>query len=93
MKNDVLARMDRGGRLGRVSYAQVDADREADLAGRLMRGNAVPQLVVFSQKQDGSWHREQITGAASEAAVNNLIERALAQQARREPATELTAGK
>jgi hypothetical protein len=45
-----------------------------------MRGGAIPQLIVFSKRPDGEWHREQITGSASEAQVLALIERARAAQ-------------
>ena len=80
MKDQVLARMTSGGKLRKVNYATVDADDETDLASQLMRGNAIPQLIVFSQRADGVWHREQITGTATESQVAALIGRALAAQ-------------
>lgn len=82
MKNGVLSQMTRTGQLKRVSYAAVDADEHQELAGRLMRGNSIPQLIVFSKKADGQWHREQVVGAVGEAEVESLIDRAIAQQAR-----------
>ncbi|HEX5104231.1 MAG TPA: thioredoxin family protein [Pirellulaceae bacterium] len=81
MKDGVLARMSAGGRLAKVNYTMVNADRESDLAAHLIRGNAIPQLIVFSKRPDGEWHREQITGTASETQVAALIERARAAQA------------
>ena len=92
MKHSVLPKMADGGKLGRVSLTVVDADDHADLAGKLMRGNAIPQLIVFSKKADGAWHREQITGAADEQQVEALIDRAVAQQAKPQPAVAATAG-
>lgn len=80
MKDSVLPRMASRGRLDRVSYANVNAEDESELASHLMRGGAIPQLIVFSKRPDGQWHREQITGAASEAQVLALIERARAAQ-------------
>jgi thioredoxin-like negative regulator of GroEL len=78
MKNGVLPRMASRGGLGKVNYANVNADRERELASRLMRGGTIPQLIIFSKRADGEWHREQITGTASEAQVLALIERARA---------------
>jgi len=80
MKDSVLPRMASRGRLDRVSYANVNAEDESELASHLMRGGAIPQLIVFSKRPDGEWHREQITGSASEAQVVALIERARAAQ-------------
>ena len=96
MKNKVLPRMASRGGLKTVSYANVNAEQEPELASRLMRGGAIPQLIIFSQRAGGEWHREQITGTASEAQVLALIERArAAQQAGKRseaPASEAVAG-
>ena len=86
MKNSVMARMESSGRLKKVNYALVNPEDDLQLAGRLMKGNAIPQLIVFSRRADGEWHREQITGAASEAAVAAMIARAEAAQAKSVPA-------
>jgi thiol:disulfide interchange protein len=75
MKFTVLPRMQHEGKLEGVHLTLVDSDRQAELAGKLMRGGTIPQLIVFT-KTAGGWHREQITGAASEAAVEGLIRRA-----------------
>jgi thioredoxin-like negative regulator of GroEL len=82
MKTRVLPSLVQRGELRGVSFAHVDADKEVETAKQLMRGGTIPQLIVFSRKSDGQWHREQITGATSEAEVQSLIARALkAQQA------------
>jgi thioredoxin-like negative regulator of GroEL len=87
MKHSVLPALARKGCLGRVSYATIDTDREPQAAGRLMRGGAIPQLVIFSRQPDGAWHREQITGAASEREVQSLIARAWQAQEKKPAAT------
>jgi thiol-disulfide isomerase/thioredoxin len=79
MKHGVIPRMHRGGQLNGVNYAEVDADSESELAGRLMRGGAIPQLIVFSRGPSGQWQRHQITGGTSEAGVTALIDRAQAE--------------
>jgi thiol:disulfide interchange protein len=89
MKHHVLPQMARTGSLRSVSLAVVDADSEPEVARQLMRGGAIPQLIVYSHKADGSWHREQITGEASDAEVRSLIARAVHAQ---RPPTELISG-
>jgi thioredoxin-like negative regulator of GroEL len=80
MKHSVLPQMASRGALKSVSLATIDTDHEMDLARQLMRGSTIPQLVAFSRAADGQWHREQITGATSGAAVAALIERASKKQ-------------
>jgi thioredoxin-like negative regulator of GroEL len=77
MKHAVLPRMQTAGRLAGVNYVEVDTDHRGRLADQLMRGGTIPQLIVFSQGADGRWHREQFTGATSEAAVGAAIQRAV----------------
>jgi thiol-disulfide isomerase/thioredoxin len=91
MKQSVLPALARSGGLERVSYATIDTDREPQVAGRLMRGGAIPQLIVFSRQPDGAWHREQITGAASEREVQSLIARAWDAQGAKPAASAGTA--
>jgi thioredoxin-like negative regulator of GroEL len=80
MKHSVLPQMSRSGALSSVSFATVDTDRDLDLARQLMRGSSIPQLIAFSRTADGQWHREQIIGATSPAAVAALVERARKNQ-------------
>jgi thioredoxin-like negative regulator of GroEL len=81
MKHNVMARLERSGRLSNVSYTTINTDAQSDLAGQLMQGGMIPQLIVFSKQEDGRWRREQITGAASETQVSALIARAQRAQA------------
>jgi thioredoxin-like negative regulator of GroEL len=80
LKHQTLPGMARRGALRTVSFAAVDADADADLARQLMRGGSIPQLIIFSQKPDGEWHRDQITGAVADAEIQSLIARAVKVQ-------------
>ena len=80
MKGDVLPRLKQGGKLKSVNFALVNTDESVTLATHLMRGNSIPQLIVYARTEKG-WHREQITGATSEEAVEQLIKRATDAQA------------
>jgi len=80
MKQRIMPSLSRRGALRPVTFTHVDADADAATARQLMRGSGIPQLIVFSRTNDGRWHREQITGAASESEVESLIERAMKAQ-------------
>ena len=54
------------GGLNKVAFAHVNTDQQSDLAGKLMRGGSIPQLVMFHKTDDG-WKREQLTGATAPA--------------------------
>lgn len=72
MKNGTLARMERSGKLKNVAFSQVNTDHNQKLASSLMRGGSIPQLVMF-HKTDKGWQRQQLTGAQSEQAVQEMI--------------------
>ncbi len=91
MKEDVLTRMLRSGKMSRVNYAVVNFDREREVASKLMRGNSIPQLIVFRKTGEKTWSREQITGAANEKKVLAMIDKAVAFTAKNEPAGGATA--
>ena len=81
MKYSVLPQLQQGGSLREVNLAVVNVDEEDALSNQLMRGGTIPQLIVYARTANG-WHREQITGATSQAAVEGLLRRARqAQQA------------
>lgn len=79
MKQAVMPRLAQGGKLKKVNFAIINTDAEGALAAKLMRGNSIPQLIVFAKTEKG-WHREQITGATSDAAVEGLMQRAIDAQ-------------
>lgn len=64
MKNSILPEVRRKGRLQKVEYVVVNTDEERDLAGKLMHGNSIPQLILF-EKVGSKWTRKQLTGAQS----------------------------
>lgn len=82
MKQNVLPRLTRSGKLEKVEFAMVDADREPELARKLMRGNSIPQLILFSRGADG-WRRTQLTGARSDQEVGQFVQQGVASHAER----------
>ncbi len=64
MKQSVIPQLARKGILTKVSFATVNTDHDQALAGRLMRGGMIPQLVIY-RKTAAGWQRQQLTGAQS----------------------------
>ncbi len=87
MKNSTMPAMARAGQLKNAQYVTINYDQNPTLARQLMRGNTIPQLIVFSKTEKG-WHREQITGATNAGSVAGLIKRA-ADVAVAEPAKKV----
>lgn len=83
MKKNVLAKMEKQGKLKQVSFSIVNADREPAISRQVMRGSSIPQLILFEKTASG-WKRSQITGGASEGDVETFVSRAVEQFARLE---------
>ncbi len=64
MKRNVIPQLARRGTLASVSFATVNTDQQERLAGRLMSGGSIPQLIMYV-KTDSGWERKQMTGARS----------------------------
>ncbi len=75
MKNATMPELERTGGLSNVTVAYVNTDHEGSLAGKLMKGSSIPQLIVY-HKTDAGWKRQQLTGAHSASDVQALLERA-----------------
>ena len=88
MKQGVIPNLFRRGKLREVQYSTVNADEHPTLARRLMRGESIPQLIVFTRTNDG-WRREQLVGQKAEEEVEAMIQRASALQAKKETIGEV----
>ena len=72
MKNAAIPEVEKHGGLNKVAFAHVNTDNQHELAGKLMRGGSIPQLVMY-YKTGGGWKREQITGATSAGAIQAFL--------------------
>jgi len=75
MKYTAIPEVERQGGLGKVAFAMVNADNDGELAGKLMSGGTIPQLVVYHKTTTG-WKRQQLTGARSATEVQSFIDQA-----------------
>src|SRR4051812_41454018 len=65
MKQRVMPRLFSRGKMRHVTYSVVNAEQEAGLASKLMQGQSIPQLIVYTKTAEG-WKKEQFVGAQSE---------------------------
>ncbi len=77
MKRNVLPKLRERGLFKRVAFAQVNADRDSELAKELTGGGPVPQLVMYRRTERG-WLRRKLIGGQSVEKVEEFIKEELA---------------
>lgn len=75
MKNAAIPELEKKGGLKKVVFTQVNTERDSKLAGQLMQGSSIPQLVMF-YKTGGGWKRQHLTGARSAGDIQVFLEKA-----------------
>ncbi len=75
MKKETMEPMKESGALKKVVVTYVDKDARPELAQQLMKGETLPQIVMFS-KRSGKWKRYSLTGMQSENRMAELLGRA-----------------
>ena len=87
MKYTAIPELEKKGGLNKVSFAMVNTDKQSDLAGKLMQGNSIPQLVMYHKTQTG-WKRQQLTGARSVSEIQAFLAQAAAEDAAKLSSTD-----
>jgi thiol-disulfide isomerase/thioredoxin len=77
MKRNVLPKLRERGLFKKVTFAQVNADKDSELAKELTGGGPVPQLVMYRRTERG-WLRRRLVGGQSVEAVEKFIKEELA---------------
>ena len=75
MKKETIQPMKDAGALDDVIVTFVDKDDRPELAEQLMKGETLPQIVVFT-KNTGNWKRFSLTGMQSQKRMAELLGRA-----------------
>ncbi|MEX2112383.1 MAG: thioredoxin family protein [Pirellulales bacterium] len=75
MKHSVIPQLEKEGGLANVAFAYVNTDDESRLAGQLMQGSTIPQLILYHKTETG-WKRQRIIGARAPSEVQTFIEEA-----------------
>lgn len=76
MKTAVTPEVRRRGGFKDVGFAIINSDDQPTLAQKLMRGNSIPQLVMYRKTAKG-WRRSRLTGAQSVSSVESFIKEGL----------------
>jgi thioredoxin-like negative regulator of GroEL len=72
MKESVVPQLKKLGSLENVSFAEVDLDREHELASQLTKGGPIPQLLMYRKTKLG-WRLRRIIGGQSVEKVDQFI--------------------
>ena len=73
MKTSIMPTVAAQGGLDKVTFAYVNTDQQNELAGKLMEGGLIPQLVMFEKTDDGGWKQKRLVGAQSVSAVVSFV--------------------
>ncbi|HEY4760726.1 MAG TPA: thioredoxin family protein [Thermoguttaceae bacterium] len=76
MKRNILPRLRERGLFKRVAFAQVNADRDSELAKEITGGGPVPQLVMYRKTEKG-WLRRKLVGGQNTETVERFIQEGL----------------
>jgi len=95
MSRSVVPQLERQGLLSKVAFAKVNTDREHTLAGKLMSGGSIPQLIMYQRTNEG-WRRRLLTGAQSAETVTAFVNREIEAAGRsstpvKQPSTPVSA--
>lgn len=77
MKRETIEPMMESGKLEHVVVTYVDKDQRPELAHQLMKGETLPQIVVFAKQPEG-WKRFSLIGMQSQGRMAELLRRAAA---------------
>jgi thioredoxin-like negative regulator of GroEL len=72
MKTSVMPQVAAHGDLKAVSFAYVNSDQQSDLAGKLLEGNSIPQMVMFEKTAEG-WKQTRLIGGQSAESVEGFL--------------------
>ncbi len=84
MKQTVIPELEKEGVFKNVSFAYVNSDQQKELAGKLLEGRSIPQLIMFHKTSDG-WQRGRLIGIQPLGAVRSFLRRGIEARAARQP--------
>lgn len=82
MKRETMEPMMASGKFENVVVTYINKDERPELAHQLMKGETLPQIVVFA-KQTGGWKRFSLTGMQSQNRMAELLDRAIERRSLR----------
>ncbi|MGB7347293.1 MAG: thioredoxin family protein [Pirellulaceae bacterium] len=80
LKDTTIHPMVQTGELDGVSVAVVDRDAQPELCEQLCKGEKMlPQIIVFTQNDDGKWERKKLMGYQPKQPVRKLVAQAVSK--------------
>jgi thiol-disulfide isomerase/thioredoxin len=76
VKEELLPKLKKSGLLDRVAFAYVDYDRDSRLAGQVMSGRFIPELILFQKSHDG-WKVSRLSGGTSLGQLEEFVKSGL----------------
>ncbi|MHB1037791.1 MAG: thioredoxin family protein [Pirellulales bacterium] len=80
MKQTVIPELEKEGVFKNVSFAYVNSDQQQKLAGELLEGRSIPQLIMFHKTPEG-WKRGRLIGMQPLVAVRTFLRRGIEARA------------
>jgi thioredoxin-like negative regulator of GroEL len=77
MKDRTLPQLQKAGSLRQVVFTTVDVDAKPKLSRQVMRGDSIPQLVLYT-RVGKLWRRTHLTGAQTAARIRAFLKREIA---------------
>ena len=74
MKYSAIPEVEKKGGLNNVNFVYLNSDEDSQLAGKLMKGGSIPQLIMYHKTDEGC-KRQQLTGAQAVSEIERFIER------------------
>jgi thiol-disulfide isomerase/thioredoxin len=72
VQRDVLPVLQERGLMEKVIYVYLDYDRDRQLVGKTLRGEIIPEMIMF-RKTEGGWKRSDISGSYKVAEIEPFI--------------------
>ncbi len=72
VQRDVLPVLKERGLMDKVEYVYLDHDRDRDLVGRTLRGEIIPEMVMYRKTAEG-WKRTDLSGGYKVEEIEGFI--------------------
>lgn len=79
LKQETLPELIRLGALDNMVITEVERDAKPDLTRQLVRGDALPQLVLYTPVTKKTWRRTHVSGAPTEREIQTFLVREISK--------------
>jgi thioredoxin-like negative regulator of GroEL len=76
VKKDILPKLEKSGLLDQVVFCYLDYDQDRRLVGKLVKGEIIPEMILFNKTDDG-WKANHLIGSYKLDEIERFIKSAL----------------